>query len=320
MSPRLTADQIELQRMLRDFLNAEFQFTTPQSLARARMQGQITLDAVYEKLKPLALDEYFGAAETSCPLGALGVVALEAGYALVPAPLATQLLMQVVFPKLYPALVNVQPLCYAERIEAGKASYVSEISEGGWLLHASDEVSVYKATTWLECPAVDKTQQFFAVDLGAVKVFPELPAKFIWQCVAILRALELCGLAERAIAMTSQYVKERQQFAVPVGGFQLVQARMAEMLCALESCTALARFALFALEDAQDQSELAVKSALYSACDQLPEVIESAIQLHGGIGFTWEYDLHLLLRRAKMIAGMWAPDAKAYAALSQLVV
>lgn len=117
----------------------------------------------------------------------------------------------------------------------------------------------------------------------------------------LLLAAELAGIAERSVEMTVEYLKVRKQFEVPIGGFQAVQHKAADMHLHSEAMRALIAFALRSYgKDAQEFS-IASRSALSYATDHTALIIENAIQLHGGIGFTWEHDLHLYLRRAKQI-------------------
>lgn len=124
---------------------------------------------------------------------------------------------------------------------------------------------------------------------------------------SVLKACEISGVCQRAVQMTVEYVKTRKQFDVPVGSFQAVQHRTAEMHLKSEAIRALAGFASWAAQESRDQLALSAVSALSYACENGPWILESAIQLHGGIAFTWEYDLHLYLRRVKSIEALHTP-------------
>ena len=124
----------------------------------------------------------------------------------------------------------------------------------------------------------------------------------------ILKSAELSGVATRAVEMTADYVKTREQFSVPVGAFQAVQQELADMYLRAESIRALVHFAAWSVDASPEQVPLAGRSALLRACRETAEIVESAIQLHGGIGFTWEYDLHFLLRRAQAIRALFDSD------------
>ncbi|MBX7143986.1 MAG: hypothetical protein K1X79_06005 [Oligoflexia bacterium] len=121
------------------------------------------------------------------------------------------------------------------------------------------------------------------------------------RCYQILAANELAGMCARVVSMTVEYVKTRKQFGAPIGSFQAVQHRLADMHVQSEAIRTLAQFAAWAEKDSPEQAALTAASAATFACEQAPVIIEGAIQLHGGIGFTWEFDLHLYLRRARML-------------------
>lgn len=122
----------------------------------------------------------------------------------------------------------------------------------------------------------------------------------------IICANELAGISARVIDMTRDYVTQRKQFGVPVGGFQAVQHGIAEMHVQAECMRSAAEFAAWSIENSAEQAAFAGLSALSYACDNAPLIVEKAIQLHGGIGFTWEYDLHLYLRRVRTLAALYA--------------
>jgi alkylation response protein AidB-like acyl-CoA dehydrogenase len=113
-------------------------------------------------------------------------------------------------------------------------------------------------------------------------------------------ASEQFGLAERALEITVAYVKERHQFARPVGGFQAIKHRLADLWVAVTQARAVARSAANGLVSASDtESELAVALAKAACSDTALKAAQEMVQLHGGIGFTWEHPAHLFLKRAK---------------------
>jgi alkylation response protein AidB-like acyl-CoA dehydrogenase len=134
-------------------------------------------------------------------------------------------------------------------------------------------------------------------------------------------ALSLSTVAAcRAIfEMTLQYTKDRHQFGVPIGSFQAVKHRMADVYLAVERASALAYFA--ALTIAEDDERRAVATAMAKSaagqCQRL--VVRDGLQLHGGIGYTWEHDLHFLLKRAKASDLLFGSDAAHRARLAGLL-
>jgi alkylation response protein AidB-like acyl-CoA dehydrogenase len=122
-------------------------------------------------------------------------------------------------------------------------------------------------------------------------------------------AAELVGVCDRALAMTVAYVKERKQFGVPVGSYQAVSHRCAQMLLDTERARSATAYAGWAADADPESLPRAAAMAKASASEAAIEVCASAIQAHGGIGFTWEADVHWLYKRALLDAA-WLGGAK----------
>jgi alkylation response protein AidB-like acyl-CoA dehydrogenase len=112
-------------------------------------------------------------------------------------------------------------------------------------------------------------------------------------------AAESVGAAEVALEMTTQYVKDRVQFGRPVGSFQAVKHRLADMMVAVEAARSASWYAACVADELPDELPEAASIAKAACSDALYECAASAIQLHGGIGFTWEHDAHLYFKRAR---------------------
>ena len=112
-------------------------------------------------------------------------------------------------------------------------------------------------------------------------------------------AAEMVGTARRIFDMALAYAKERKQFDVPIGSFQAIQHKLADMSLALERATAAVQYAAMTV-DADDRRPHAARatSAKAAAGEAARRILKDGIQIHGGIGYTWEHDLHLYLRRA----------------------
>jgi alkylation response protein AidB-like acyl-CoA dehydrogenase len=131
-------------------------------------------------------------------------------------------------------------------------------------------------------------------------------------------AAEVVGVAQRGLEMSLEYVKERKQFGVPVGSFQAVAHRCAQMLLGTESARSTAYFAAWAAD--ADPARLPEAAALAAACaaDAGRDVAASAIQAHGGIGFTWEADVHWLYKRSQLDAALLGGAKRHRAALARI--
>ncbi len=110
---------------------------------------------------------------------------------------------------------------------------------------------------------------------------------------------EMCGGAQKVLDMTVEYAKIRQAFGRPIGSYQGVKHRAADMLVDVENGKSITYYAAWALDEGAAEAPLAVSMAKAYVSDAFRRVAAAGIQLHGGIGFTWEHDLHLYFKRAK---------------------
>ena len=117
-----------------------------------------------------------------------------------------------------------------------------------------------------------------------------------------LLAAESVGAARAALDLAVAYAKIRTQFGQPIGSFQALKHRMADMLAAVESAWAATRHAAAVADHDDDELELASRIAKAAASETLSFVAAENIQIHGGIGFTWEHTAHLYYRRARTSA------------------
>jgi alkylation response protein AidB-like acyl-CoA dehydrogenase len=155
-------------------------------------------------------------------------------------------------------------------------------------------------------PSVDATRKIFALDLDGVRI----PANCLLAGDAaaalatvldearVALAADMTGGAERVLEMTVEHVKVRHQFGQPIGAFQAVQHACADMMVAVECAKAATTYAAWAMAEHADDAAIAAATAKATAGDAYRQVTAKAIQLHGGIGFTWEHDLHIYYKRA----------------------
>jgi len=132
-------------------------------------------------------------------------------------------------------------------------------------------------------------------------------------------AAEQVGVAQRCLDMTLAYVKERRQFARPVGSFQALKHRLADVWVAVSQARAASRYAAACLASGDPDAKVAVAIAKAYCSEAAVHAAQECVQLHGGIGFTWEHPAHLYLKRAKADSvGFGTPDAHR-AALAPLI-
>jgi alkylation response protein AidB-like acyl-CoA dehydrogenase len=118
-------------------------------------------------------------------------------------------------------------------------------------------------------------------------------------------AAELTGIAQRALEMSVDYARERKQFGRPIGSYQAVSHRCAQMMLETEGARSASYYAAWAADAEPDTLQVAACMAKAYASDAGWRVCTSALQVHGGIGFTWEHDLHFFLKRAKVDAVLY---------------
>ena len=117
---------------------------------------------------------------------------------------------------------------------------------------------------------------------------------------ATATAAELLGSSSVAMELSVEYAKDRVQFGRPIGSFQAVKHRCADMLVDVEGMRSSAYWAAWCLSVEDDDRSIAASTAKTWAGDASKRVMASALQVHGGIGFTWEHDLHLYMKRAQL--------------------
>ena len=132
-------------------------------------------------------------------------------------------------------------------------------------------------------------------------------------------AAEQTGLAQRCLDMTVAYVKERKQFARPVGSFQGLKHRLADLWVAVTQARAASRYAAACLATASADTKVAVALAKAYCSEVAVLAAQECVQMHGGIGFTWEHPAHLFLKRAKADSIAFGTADAHRAALASLV-
>lgn len=211
-------------------------------------------------------------------------------------------------------------------------------SEGGWTLHGVKRSVVEggHAHELLVAARADGGLGLFAVPLGAVAATPldaldpalrlatvtlsnvEIAAERViappGEAEAVLaRSLQeslvaasilIVGTCASILDRTIEYAKTRKQFDQPIGSFQAVKHKLADMYVAVERARSLAYFAALTICEDDPRRDIAASMAKAAAGDCERRVVEDGLQLHGGIGYTWEYDLHLYLKRATSLGAL----------------
>ncbi len=170
---------------------------------------------------------------------------------------------------------------------------------------------------------LDLTRKSYSVE------FNNTPAEKLANATGWSRALdiattalvaEMVGGMQRSLDITVQYAKTRKQFGKPIGSYQAVQHQCADMYLETESSRSAAYYAAWTLEENIADSALAVSIAKMYASDACRNVGNHGIQVHGGMGFTWENDLHLYYRRAKASETMLGDSSHHRERIAKLVI
>jgi alkylation response protein AidB-like acyl-CoA dehydrogenase len=156
--------------------------------------------------------------------------------------------------------------------------------------------------------------EFAGVAVGRDQLLgePEAAGSAVEEALDLARialASEALGGAERVLEMTTAYAKERVQFGRPIGAFQAIKHRLADMMIAVEAARSAAWYAACVADERREELAEAAAIAKSYCCDAFFDCAANAIQLHGGIGFTWEHDAHLYFKRARATATLLGSPA-----------
>ncbi len=145
-------------------------------------------------------------------------------------------------------------------------------------------------------------------ELG-VLAFDGTPARFLGgedaatlllDRAATLASAEMLGAADHVLSLTVQYAKDRVQFGKPIGSFQAVKHMLADALVDVEGMRSTAYYAAWCAAAADPERSLSASMAKAWCSDASRRVMAAGLQVHGGIGFTWEHDMHLYVKRAQL--------------------
>ena len=185
----------------------------------------------------------------------------------------------------------------------GLAVVVARMPDGlGLFLIELTEGIVHEATT------VDTTRRLGRLALDGVEAkllvgsesSAELLERIRLRALASL-SLEAVGIAQRALELAIEHVKDRKQFEKPIGAYQAVSHQVSNIYMETELARSLAYWAAWCVAERDDQAAVAVAAAKSAAGESAVAACERAIQVHGGIGFTWEHILHRYYKRAQWI-------------------
>jgi alkylation response protein AidB-like acyl-CoA dehydrogenase len=221
-----------------------------------------------------------------------------------------------------------------EFVLRGRATAVQAAAAADWLLvtAACDNggrrlVLVERQRVSIEPRrTLDETRRWYDIVLDNVRVQPadvvaadEAEIQWLTDAAAVLTAADALGVGERLLEMTVGYVKVREQFGRPLGSFQSVKHKVAGMLTTLKGARAATYYAAMALDAGVTTATTASSAAKAFTGEGIAALAGEALQTHGGIGFTWEHDLHLYLRRAKVDEMLYGAAAEHHERLVSLM-
>ncbi len=215
------------------------------------------------------------------------------------------------------ATAKAQPASGGYRLDGTKL-FVSDAEIAGlilWVARLGDELAVFALNAGIAnmeievMPAIDATRKLYRVTLADATVPADRLLAGGEQArsaltkatheATIAACAELVGGMQWISETTVEYAKSRQQFGKPIGSFQAVQHRCADLLLRLESARSATYSAAWAVQEDDPEVDRLVSVTKAYCSDAAREVASSGIQVHGGIGFTWEHDLQLYFKRAK---------------------
>ncbi|RLQ23672.1 acyl-CoA dehydrogenase [Seongchinamella sediminis] len=319
-----TEDQLLFQDSVRDFLVNE---VTPERIRETWETDSGRSAELWAQLAELGLTGMTVPEEH----GGLGMneldfvlLAQECGYVALPEPLVHTALVAV------PMLNEIGGELAAEwlpKIAAGEARAVVGLEQNLLVedAHVADLLLLQQGERIVAATAdqvtlrhnesVDPSRRLYAVEAGADAVTvasgdeaARLSANALNRG-ALGCAAQALGLAQRMIDISVQYTSERQQFGVAIGSFQAVKHHMANVAVRLEYAKAPVHRAAYSIAHGEEVASHAVSHAKLVACEAAKLAARNSIQVHGAMGYTWEVDLHIFMKKAWALANTWGDAA-----------
>jgi Acyl-CoA dehydrogenase, C-terminal domain len=299
------------QELLRDTARQLLRRECPPTLVRAHIDDPAAADPLWRHLREFA-------PLGDGPLTDLCLFVEEAGYVAAPGPFFTT---AALFTPLLAALGHeLLPAALAGEITGTVAvagadgvwranddpakTFVPEADRVDWVavVASGPAVRLVQSPPARHLTTVDFSRRFFEVEASsgpapAQSLDPETLDTVLERATVALAA-EMVGTARRLFDMTLAYAKGRVQFDAPIGSFQAIQHKLADMALDLERATSAVSYAAMTIDAKDADRHRAAHVAKAAAGTAAKRAAKDGIQIHGGIGYTWEHDLHLFIRRA----------------------
>ena len=323
-----TEDQHEIKRTARELLAKR----SGVEQIREAAESEAYDESLFTELRELgwtgiAIDEQYGGA-------GLGVVELmilceELGYSLAASPFLANALGGLMIEH---AGSDEQRAKWLPGIASGEATATVAFSSGGTaevvpdadgaavivLIDGEEATLIAREDAKVEpLTTIDPTRRYARVSASGGEPLPGDVAGALARAEVALSA-EMVGIAQRTQEMAIEYAKERKQFDTPIGAFQAISHRCAQMLFDTEGARSATYFGGWAADADESQLAFASSIAKAAASEAALSVTASSIQVHGGIGFTWEADVHWFFKRAQLDAAMLGGTGQQRARVTRL--
>jgi alkylation response protein AidB-like acyl-CoA dehydrogenase len=288
MNFALTEDQRTIKSTAREFLAARYPLAEVRRLALEEERG--FTDRQWDEMAELGWPEI-------AELGTVELVVLaeELGYALAPTPLPSTWAAG-----LFGAPVDGRGALAVDGL-AADAAYADVLVDWDGARVTGAEIEPVES--------LDPTRRLFRVTGGSREGLGGDVERARLRAT-VMNAADSLGVAQRAMELAVAYAKERKQFGRAIGTYQAVSHACAQMLLEVEGARSAVYWAAWALDHEPETAPLATACAKAYAGDAGRRVPRAALQVHGGIGFTWEHDLHFFLKRGEANAHMYGEGAK----------
>ena len=304
-------DQHAIKRTAKDLLADRFKMENVREHAEANTQDEAAWRELGELGWPgIFIDEEYGGQG----LGIVELVILmeELGYALAPVPFLSNAAAGLVLQaggseeqkaRWLPGIASGELRGTVGLVTEGEAKLVPDADSADVIVlcgHEGRTVIDRSAAEVEPVKTMDSTRAYARVrvgDAGEQLEGNHLPGL---SCAALAVAAELTGISQRAMEMAVEYARDRKQFGRPIGSYQAVSHRCAQMLLEVEGSRSASLYGAWTADAEPHTLALAASMAKAYASDAGWRVCTSSLQVHGGIGFTWEHDLHFFLKRAKV--------------------
>lgn len=321
-----TEDQLLFQESVRDFLVNEI---TPEKIRQLWQTDSGRSDELWGQLAELGLtgmtvpEEYGGLAMSELDFILL---AQECGYVALPEPLVNTVLVAV--PTLLAAANEELNAEWLPKIASGEAKVIVGLEENRFVedAHIADLLLLEKDGSFYAVAkgnfearynqSVDPSRKLFVVDFDAANAIKlaagEQAALLINGAMnrgALGVAAQSLGLAQRMIDLSVQYTSERKQFGVAIGTFQAVKHHMSNIAYKLEYAKSPVARAAYALSHGLSQADSYVSHAKVVSCEVGDIAAKNCMQVHGAMGYTWEVDLHIYMKKAWAYNNTWGDAA-----------